>query len=103
MQRSKKENYIRDLTIRFVKTPMEGNFAFDVEAGFGQKIVHRMRVELSRLRDKARRMNAKVKPFKMIVISNEERDGRDHIVLKKTQTDVQIVTEQLPKELLSDV
>lgn len=102
------DSYIRELTKNFIKIEMESEFVFEVEQGFAKNTVHRMRVELSRMRDVVKKSRLKLKPFKMIIISITDlplREGeiisQQRVVLKKTQTSSQKVQEILP-QLVAD-
>ena len=72
-----------------LKTPMEGEYTFVCDKGMGENIVHRIRVELSRLRKLAIQMGREPKHFKVLLRGIEEHphDGKKEIVtLKKTRS-----------------
>lgn len=58
--------------IDFIKTAKDGEEYSFILAGnhrFAEKFVHRMRVELSRLREKVKERNRVVRPFKVLLKS----------------------------------
>jgi len=60
-------------------------FEIDVDILMAQDFVHRMRVELSRLRDLARKRDKVPKHFKMLYINSESSgDGKCSITVRKT-------------------
>lgn len=71
----------------------EKEWEFSVEGNkeFAESFVHRMRVELSRLRKKNERKGNVNRPFKILLISlTELPGGRTKIVLKKSMEGHQI-------------
>jgi hypothetical protein len=107
--KGKTESYIRELTKRFVKTEMESEFVFEVEEGFAQNTVHRMRVELARMRNIVKSRKIPLKQFKMLVISVEtlpikegELVAQERVTLKKTQNARQKIQEILPELMAGD-
>lgn len=77
--------------IKFVKeTTMEDFYTFNFRGSLddAKRFVHRMRVELSRMRDYVKSRGMSVKHFKMILIEYEEIEAgkRVKITLKKTQS-----------------
>lgn len=76
--------------VAFVKLPLEEIYHIEVPAGEGRDFIHRIRVEISKMRDIVRKRKYQLKPFKMVVIGIEPCGSVDtvklmeRIALKKT-------------------
>lgn len=99
---AREKSATRVLTEGFVNTPMEGEYKFTTSAGRGLDTVHRIRVDLSRIRAKLIARKYKLRQFKLLIIDITTRDGRDHVTLKKSQTVVQSTLEVLPEMILGN-
>lgn len=75
------------LTRKLIKeTPMEGFFTFIAPPGQGEKLLHRMRVELSRLRSAAIGAGYSPKHFKIVHIETVTIDGKDTVKIQRTRS-----------------
>ena len=86
--------------IEFIKTTKEGEF-FEftlAETTDAVKFVHRMRVELSRLRSKLIEMGKVASHFKMMLEKIEVKDGKQVVTLKRT-TSANDVTAEVSEAL----
>ncbi len=76
------------MLIKFLKeSTLDEDYTFEknIDIVLAQDFVHRMRVELSRLRDLARKMDKVPKHFKMLFIKAEPLgDGKCSITLRKS-------------------
>lgn len=102
--KEREESFIVAKTKEFIRTEMEQQYSFEVEEGYAQNTIHRMRVELSRMRKEVKRRGKKPKPFKMLVVSIEKLEKRpedivaqERVTLLKTQNARQRISELLPE------
>jgi hypothetical protein len=75
----------RKLLQQFIRLPQDGELEFSCKAGEGRIVLQRMRVKLSRLREKAKLLGRNVQEFKMIIDLVETREDRDFVKLRKTK------------------
>lgn len=76
---------------------MDQDFAFTVDIPIGEALnfVHRMRVELSRFRDKVRKQARTPKHFKMLYIKSEENGTEKCTITLKKSLSRNDVSEEL--------
>lgn len=91
------------LLVDFIKSTKIGDeYSFECEAGRGENILHRMRVELSRLRSKAIQQGHQPKHFKVIHVKTEELpEGKEKVTIKRTRSENNVSDEVF--ELIQEI
>jgi hypothetical protein len=79
------EPVARKLLQQFIRMPHETEMEFFCAKGTGRIIIQRMRVKLSRLREKVKLLGRNVQEFKMIVEVLETQEDKDYVKLRKTK------------------
>jgi len=89
---------------KLLKIEMNKNFDFICDAGKGQNLLHRIRVELSRLRTKAVQRGMTPKHFKIIHVSTElvkDDAGKEKVTIRRTRSENNVSDEI--HELFSEI
>lgn len=90
MPKKERSEPILKLVELLKEVAMDNEYSFEVPVGKGEKFLHRMRVELSRFRTKAKGMGYTAKHFKILHIKTEllagEKQGMERVTVKKTRS-----------------
>ena len=96
MSRKRNEDsFARKQLAEFLKLPLNGELTFRVGIGEGRKIIQQMRVLLSKLKTKARKLHRTPKEFKMIVKSFSMLQDQEIVVLLKTESGLTSLSDAL--------
>ena len=91
------------IMLEIIKHPMEKEFSFNAPIGQGEKRLHRVRVELSRLRNIAANHKITVKHFKLLekeIKPHPDKPGVEIVTILKTAGSIGTLQEEITKALM---